>query len=321
MWISLTLLSTLFFALCEVFDKIGSSLEEEDTEWKIIVWFGISNAIFAAVIFFVKLCTPGFSAIEAMKSNPIVFVPQVLYSLSLLVSFLSLKLIPVFVESPLCCAEGAIGFIAVIVMYMFLGKDALIEEEITPLKVFLAAAIFVCIIVFSYYHSKAEDKEANKRLAGDNKFLKNGSFAIPGILLALLSAVFDAASSTVNIYIVGEVYSAVDYFYVDSIIMAILAAIAFFVIWIKRGRPYNPFGKGEWSRALGGFCDCIGGALNILAYELNPFYTDVIIGTYCVITVLISKIILKEKISKKANAWMIFTVIFVVAFSAAEELL
>ena len=70
MWIFWSLLSILFFSLSGIFEKKGSRLEEECTELKFLVWFGIFSIAVAVFIQTFGLRELDSNLFEFLKENP-----------------------------------------------------------------------------------------------------------------------------------------------------------------------------------------------------------------------------------------------------------
>lgn len=315
MWLTLTLISTVCYASCMLFQKLGSPVGEENTECKLVIQIGAISAIFAIVLTATGIKTQGLLAVAAIIDDPKLLLSEILYAASLVSTFIAYKRIPNSVVTPLNGVACPICFVGAIVMFLFMGQDALVDEEITPLKVFLIVIVFICVFLFgfSYLNDTGEADEEVRKALGKNSL-------IVGVIFALLSGVFEGASSLADIYMVTAELKAIDYFYVESIIMVGVAIPVYVYLLFKKRYAYNPFAGSERNRVIGATFDCVATMCAILAYELNPFYTDAIISTFIVLSVLMSRIFLKEKFSDRTRNLMIIVIIAVVAFSFVEEL-
>ncbi len=321
MWLLFVFVSIMFYALGEMFQKKGSDLTEEHTELKILIWFGIAGGITSLFISLFGLKESSVTVVQMVSENPAVILSPALYYFSLLLCFLAFKLVPVCVASPITCMDGVFTFVGIIVMYLIIGKSALIDESITPLKLILVVLIFAGIYICTYIQSKHENIEENKQLANNRLFIKNGRFAFIGVGLALLSALADAGSSLTDIYFLGELSDSFDYIYTHGMLVFYFTVILYFVLWIIRKKPYNLFSKKELPKILGAGFDSLGMVFYMIAVSRNQIYTNVLISGFCIFTVLLSRVFLKEKLAKNQFLWIGFTIACIIAFAAVDEML
>ena len=151
LWIVWSCASIILYALCEIYQKKGSDIEEPFSEIKILVWFGLVALIVAAVVSFTGLRESSISFIEMTAENPAMILSTIFYFLSLWLAFLSLKLLPVSVEVPIVNSCGYFAFIGIILLYMVLGKYDEIVEAVTPAKLLLVIIIFSEVTFFLFY--------------------------------------------------------------------------------------------------------------------------------------------------------------------------
>ena len=80
--------------------------------------------------------------------------------------------------------------------------------------------------------SRAEDKEENRVLASGRTWLKNGSFAVIGVVMTAFSALLDAGSSLTDLYFFGEISESYDYIYAHGILVLIASLILYIALCI-----------------------------------------------------------------------------------------
>lgn len=306
MWLVWTCVAIIFYALCEVYEKKSVDFEEPFSEGKLLVWFGIFALLVSVLISVAGLRESDVDIIHRIVESPVFVLSPVFYFLSLFIAFVSLKLIPVSVEVQITNTDGIMSFIGAVSLYAFLGKYDVITEKVTPVKVILVLLTTVTALVFSAMHQKnvrtGEDAELAEKI---KKRGKKGIFGNAkvltaiGIICAFLSAAFDAGDSVIEYYIIGEVADSYEYLFFAGIVTWILSLVVWIYISIRLKKAYNPFSKGQLNKALGAFLDCTGTVATVLAVAENPFWTNPLVSTYGVFTVLFSRIILKEKLSLK----------------------
>lgn len=101
MWLLYFIISIILFALCEVYEKKGSSIKDECSELKIIVWFGIFGFIVAFALNALGIRESNTSFFVMAYENKLFILNAVLYCLALFMAFISLKFIPLAIEVPI----------------------------------------------------------------------------------------------------------------------------------------------------------------------------------------------------------------------------
>lgn len=319
MWIIWSSISILLYALCEIYQKKSSKISEPHSESKLLIWFGLFGLLVAFVVSVFGLRETNESFITMAIENPTIVLSTIFYFVSLLFAFLSLKLIPVSIEAPIANTCGCLSFVGAIILFTLLGEYEKIAEEVTLVKVILVIVIFAIVIIFSdIYHDKIEDGEElseyeiNKKLGNRSKAVY---YAVLGIILVIMSAIFDAANSVVSYYILNEVADSNDYLYFTNLLFFIFGVIVWVYISIKEKKIYNPFTKDQLPKAIGSGFDCLGTVAAVLAINANQFYSDPVISTYFIFTVALSGIMLKEKLDRKQYLCIILLVLCIVSFA------
>ena len=322
MWILYSCISIAFYALCEIYEKKGSDIEESHSEAKLLVWFGLFGLLVACFVSISGLRETDTSFFDMAIDDPALILSTVFYFLSLLFAFISLKLIPVSIEAPITNISGSISFVGAILLFIFLGNFQKIYEEVTLIKVVLVVIIFIVVLIFSnLYHERIEDDDISEyekhRISGNKR--KALFYATIGILFAVLSSMCDAGNSIVSYYVLDGIADSNDYIYFSNLLFFLLGCISWIVVSIIEKHIYNPFSKNQHIKAIGAGLDCLGMVTNVLAVDANSFFADPIISTYFIFTVVLSRILLKEKLNKKQTICAIVLVICISLFAFLDS--
>lgn len=286
-----------------------------------LVWFDIVNLVLALVIRAAGMTTPGIRAGKMLSERPGIFLSPILYFLSLFLSFLALKVIPVSIAAPIQCSDGIFIFTGVMILYLFFGNTVLLDETITPLKIFLVVLVILGIYVCALVTGGSEDREENRKPAKGNRLFASGRFAVLGVILAVLSAMFDAGSSLTDIYILSDISESFDYIYTHNLLMAAFSSVVYLYLCLKEKKIYVPFQRTEIFRMLGALCDCLGLLFYMVAASYNGVYTAAIVPGYCIFSVLLSGLLLKEKTGKTQKICIAFTILTIMIFDVVDEVM
>jgi drug/metabolite transporter (DMT)-like permease len=91
-------------------------------------------------------------------------------------------------------------------------------------------------------------------------------------------------------------------------------------MFIVKKHAYNPLKKTELSLCGAGFVDILGTMAFTFAVGLNPILTAPITSSYCIVTIILARIFLKEKLTKKQYLSLILVIIGIVFLGTAEVL-
>ena len=319
MWVLYAFISILLYAFAEVLQKKGSDIKEEYSELKILIWFGIISGISSGFILLLGLKETLTTAFQMIMDHPAVLLSPALYYLSLLLCFLAFKLVPVSVASPITCMDGVFTFIGIVILYIAIGKSSVLAENVTLLKLALVILLSVGVYACTLNQSRDEDKTENIRLANGKLFIKNGRFAIAGVMLTLFSAMLDAGSSLTDIYYLGEMSDSYDYIYTHGMIVLCFSVILYLILWQLEKKPYALFKKTELPKMMGAGFDSLGMVFYMIAAAGNQIYTNVLISGFCAFTVLLSRLILKERMGKRQAVWIGLTIACIIVFAVIDE--
>ncbi len=287
MWFILSLVTIMFWGGSDLFSKMGSDSTDKYSHWKIVVAveYGYGSARDFRAAHGNKVLSVDF-----IKYSPAI----ICYVSSMILGYVGLRYIMLSVSSPICNSSGAV---ACILCLVFLRQ--------MPDALSWAGIVLVCVGVTGLaFVEKKYDEEAHALAdKAENKKFKSGFIAVffP-IFYCLLDGLGTFADAILlDKGIVGEDSANIAYEY-TFFIMGIAAFIYVYVI--KKQKPSFKWDLPKW---LGAGCETAGQFAYIYAIGDNPTVAAPMISSYCVFSVLLSRIFLKEKLSFK-HYLIIFTV-------------
>lgn len=314
MWIIVAFLSIAAYSIGEIFQKLGSGAGDKDSEWKMFVWFGIFNGLFAVGFKVLGFVDPSVSTFDFLSASPVMILSPLLYALSLIAIFLSYKFIPASIGVPIHNTNGIFSFIGVIVLFIVIGQTDYLASEVTVTKVVISLLVLGLVYVSGILESQGETSDFP---TADGGKLKKYVFA--GILLSLLAALFDALSSIVDVYIFSELSETYDYLYVNCVLTFLFGGIIYLYVCIKEKRICNVFGRSEKFRLLGALGDALGTLTSMIAVSLNPVYADIFVSSYCAFSVILANRLLKEKFVRGQKVCVILIICCIMLFAVIDE--
>ena len=219
-----------------------------------------------------------------------------LYILAMVLGYIGLRYIELSISSPICNSSGALAFLLCLIFGIFS------TEDITAATVIGILMITAGIIALGFVEQKEDEevKKARQEMA-NRKYTKS----ILAFLLPISYLIIDALGTVGDELMFAKTditdYAANSAFELTFFILSIFA-----FVWIKFVKKDTVF-KGNKNLFWGGLCETVGQVF-YMAVMFSDFSAGmVIISAYCAISVLWSRIFLREKMS-----WKHYVVIAVV---------
>ena len=319
MWFIFSLICLFGWGLADIFYKKGSENRADTfSHLKIGVWVGIIMGItaFALMPFAESLTAENFFE-NLLKYSP----ASVCYILSMVIGYAGMRYLEISVISPVQNASGALSALCMVLYFVIYGKSQSdIFGSLDLLNIIGTAFIVISFISLAFVEKRLAKKEGEYNLPPEKRKYRFGAAAL---IFPLLYCVFDTAGTAAD----GIILSGASGLGLGEIDVLILYGLTFFaagvVMWlfmlIKFKKPYNPFAlRGEWPKMSAGICEEAGQIFYVYAMAQNPVIAAPLIASYCIVSCLLSRIFLKEKL-KISQYICIFGVIFGIVILGVAE--
>ncbi|WP_317367692.1 EamA family transporter [uncultured Tyzzerella sp.] len=287
-WFILSLIAMLFWSGSDLFSKIGSRPNDKYSHWKMVIVVGVVMGIHALYMIFVK-------GVEFDIASIITYLPaSILYILSMIFGYAGLRYIELSVSSPVCNSSGAV---AVILFFVFLGERVTLLQGI--------AVFIVCLSVFllSYIEKKKDDVIREK---SEIKYQKS----VLAIIFPLLYCLIDGLGTFVDGLLLDKYIKAEQANIAYEFTFLIIAIFAFIYVTVIKKEKIQVLK--EKSKIAAALSETAGQFAYIFAIEANAILAAPIISSYCILSLVWSRIVLKEKLLAKQ-----YIVIFMAAIGIA----
>ena len=283
MWFTFAVIALLCWSGSDLFSKIGCQDERDKySHLKMVTAVGIVMGLHACYEIFV-------GGVEMSWQVVWTYLPvSMLYILSMAIGYLGLRYIELSISSPICNSSGAI--VAVLTLI-----TSGISEDLPPVA--LVAVALVCVGVIGLGFTEANEDEELRRArqdASNRHYAKSWiAIAIP-IVYCLLDALGTFADSRV-LEVLDEDSANCAY---ELTFLAVGLLCAFYVLVVKKQKLIP---RQESPKYTGAVFETVGQFFYIyaLADSEHVAFAAPIISSYCVASVLWSRIFLKEKLSWK----------------------
>lgn len=301
MWLFFTLATTLIWGLAELFYKMGSHENEKYGHLKVCILVGAVMGIHAVF----TLLT---SDISYDPMNLIAYLPVSLcYILSMACSFFGIRFIKESLSDPV---ENTSGAMCSVLCFLFLGESI-------SMPVWIAIAVIAIGIIGVGYTEKTTDLDRRERLG---KRLAVISFAMP-----FCYAIIDALGSFLDIFflemetspLIGvneeniELVANISY----ELTFAIVGIVLFIFMQIKKVKFELPKQKSKIAAAV---CETAGQLTYVYAMSGNGAIAAPIISSVCVVSLLLSRIVLKEKLTNRQYLFIGIIIVGILMLAVLE---
>ena len=301
MWLVFTLVTTLLWGVAELFYKKGSHEDKKYDHLRVCILVGAVMGIHA-------IFTLLTSDIAYNPMNLVAYLPVSLcYILSMACSFFGIRFIEESLADPI---ENTAGAMCSLLCVIFLG------EKIAP-GVWVGIAVIVIGIIGVTQMERSADVNRRQKLG---KRLAIVAFAMP-----FCYAIIDALGSFLDIFflemetspLVGiteeniELVANISY----ELTFAIVGLILFIFMKCKGVKFELPKQKDKMVAAV---CETAGQLTYVYAMSGNGAIAAPILSCVCVVSLLLSRIFLKEKLTKKQYLFIGIIIVGILILAVLE---
>ena len=307
MWI-IAIIAMLCWSGSDFFSKKGTDEKDANSHWKVAFAVGlimglhfVITLIGGAIIdanggpdevpkFVASLFYTDFRIVDFIYYLPV----AALYILAMILGYIGLRYIELSISSPICNCSGSLALVLCVLIFPLIGADAITLDAFSIIGV---VAITLGIIALGFVDNKENPELKELRRQESNRKYTNSilAFLLP-IAYLIIDALGTVGDEVFFHYVEISDYSANSSF---ELTFALLAVFCF--IWVKFVKKDKLFyKKNESGNAiyLGGLCETIGQVFYMAVMFADYEVGMPIISAYCAVSVLWSRIFLKEKLSK-----------------------
>ena len=299
-WLLFSILALLCWSGSDLFSKIGCGCEEDRlSHLKMLMAVGTVMGLHAAWELL-------FNGAEINGEIILEYLPvSCLYILSMAIGYLGLRYIELSISSPICNSSGAIVAALTIGVYG-------ISEEIPAIS--LAAVGLVCIGVAGLGITEArEDEELRQKRQSERQYSKSLIAILIPVIYCLLDALGTFADSVV-LETMDENSANAAY---ELTFFAVGIMCGLYVIGVKKQKLSF---KQELPKYTAAAFETAGQFfyINALSDSAHVALSAPVISSYCVASVLWSRLFLKEKLSGKHYACIAIVVLGIIILGVLD---
>ena len=304
-WLFFSIATALLWGTAELFYKKGALPNEKYSHLKICVWVGVvmgAHAIFTLLT-------------QDINYNPInllIYLPvSLLYIISMAFSYFGMRFLEESISDPI---ENTSGAVCSLLCVIFL------KESLSPLSVISIIIIVIGVLGVGFLENSGETqrkKNLGKKLA------------IIAFCMPFVYALLDAFGSFVDIFylddfastpLVGVTEETIEDVANTSyeLTFALFGLILFLFMKAKKVK-FGPVPQHK-DKILAAVFETAGQFTYVYALSGNGAIAAPIISSVCIVSLLLSRIFLKEKLSWKTYAFIAVVIIGILLLAVSEEL-
>ncbi len=307
MWLLFALICTFVWGGADLFYKKGADENDRYSHLKTAIWVGIIMGIHAVVLIASADWSYNFK-------NLLVYLPvSAMYILSMIVGYFGLRYLELSISSPVQNASGALVFILCLIF---------LKVEIDALSI--VAVVLTCGGVFML--GLLEYHVSSRNIApGESVFHKGfAAFMFP-----IIYCVLDAAGTFFDAYYLDDAGSTpllgVTADNIEDVANAsyeltflIIAIILFIWLHIIKKQPVAMKKSAAKSRPAAALLETAGQYAYVYAMSGNGALAAPVVASYCVVSLILSRLFLKEKLSRNQYIAIGIVVAGIVLLGVAE---
>ena len=304
-WLFFSVATAILWGAAELFYKKGALPNEKYSHLKICVCVG---AVMGAHAIFTLLTKD----INYNPINLIFYLPvSMLYIISMAFSYFGMRFLEESISDPI---ENTSGAICSLLCVIFL------KESLTPLSVIAIIIIVIGVLGVGYLENNGE----TQRKKNLGKKLAIIAFCMPFVYAAL-----DAFGSFVDIFYLDDFASTPLIGVTEDTIEDVantsyeltfaLFALGLYIFMKAKKVKFGPIPQHK-DKILAAIFETAGQFTYVYALSGNGVIAAPIISSVCVVSLLLSRIFLKEKLSWKTYAFIAVVIIGILLLAVSEEL-
>ena len=306
-WLFFSVATALLWGTAELFYKKGAQPNEKYSHLKICVWVGVVMG--AHAIFTLLTQDIGYNPVNLLVYLPV----SLFYIISMAFSYFGMRFLEESISDPI---ENTAGVICVLLFAIIMG------DEFSVLTWIAVGVITVGVVGVSYLENKGETPR--KKTYGKK-------LAVVAFIMPFLYVLLDAFGTFLDdaFFLVEDIANAPFVDVTEETIEAVantsyeltfaLFALCLFIFMKAKKVTFGPIPQHK-DKILAAVFETAGQFTYVYALGGVDAVAAPILSSVCVVSLLLSRIFLKEKLSWKTYAFIGIVIVGILLLAVAEEL-
>lgn len=321
-WFGFSLVCLLGWGFADLFYRLGTDENDRYSHLKIGVWVGMVMGVVALILIpFSESFAPGKeNGIGEFLLNAVKYSPASLsYIVSMIIGYAGLRYLETSIVSPVQNASGALSAIAMFLWFSMKGTIGSFTEEFSALEIVGTLFIVVGVIALAVVENRLSKDELRKDPSS-----KKYRFGALALLFPILYCIFDTIGTSADGIILDEEtglgLGEIDVLILYGLTFLLAGVIAWLYLCLKTGKYYNPFAFSEKNKFFAALCEEAGQVFYVYAMARNPVIAAPMVASYCIVSVLLARLIVKEKLKPSQYLCVLTVIIGIIMLGISDGL-
>ena len=304
-WLFFSIATALLWGTAELFYKKGALPNEKYSHLKICVWVGVVMG--AHAIFTLLTQDINYNPINLVRYLPV----SMLYIVSMAFSYFGMRFLEESISDPIENTSGAICSLLCVLI---------LKESLSALSVIAIIIIVIGVLGVGFLENK-----------GDTPRKKNlgKKLAIVAFCMPFVYALLDAFGSFVDVFYLDDIATTPLIDVTEATIEDVantsyeltfaFCALVLFIFMKAKKVKFGPIPQHK-DKILAAVFETAGQFTYVYALSGNGAIAAPIISSVCIVSLLLSRIFLKEKLTWKTYAFIAVVIVGILLLAVAEEL-
>ena len=315
-WLILTLSCIVLYGITDILLKKSLNYTDPLSQYKTFIWIGL---IALPTSLIMGICSDTLvDSVRIVAQNPYIIPVNIFYVVAMFFGLLGAKYLDASVVSPLENIDGTITATILYFFFLLTGRSH-VTDSIGIVDIAGSVAITIGVILLGIQEQKLSKQEMS--LDEDKKKHRLGALAL---LFPIVYNLADALSMiATGIMVSGETEYSIpdmDYIFFESLAFSVFALFVWLYILIAKKHMYNPFKKSEIYCFGAATCETLGTIAFTFAVSISPILTAPITSSYCLVTIILAGIFLKERLTRKQYLSLAFLIAGIALLGISEIL-
>ena len=301
-WLILMLACIILWGVTDILYKATFYKDDPLSYYKSFVWVGLVMALAGFVMS--NWSDTLLDSVKMLKDDVLYLIPLCLvYAIAWLFGLIGNKHLGASVVSTIENIEGAL--VTIIIYYYFL-LTGYIHPSYTNGVIEIIATVLIIIGIILIGREEQALMRQEIQLGENKKKHRFGALALFFPIIYTLVDFFSIAeisglNANSGIVTPGAENSipAIDFFIFECAGFVLVSICVWLYMLIVKKYIYNPFQEEELIRCGAATSETVGTMAFIFAASINPVLTAPITSLYCLVTIILARIFLKERLNKK----------------------
>lgn len=302
MWFVFSLITALAWGAANLYYKKGSNPEDKQSHLKIVVMVGFAMGTHAT--FYMLFKGIQFDPFDMIRYLPV----SAMYILSMTIGYIGLRYIELSIAAPV---QNSAGAVSAILLFIFF-----------PREMSLLAIAGIVVVTFGVIYLAVLEKQAEDIALQSSSEVIDPKYQIG--VLAITFPILYALIDGIGTFLDGVYLDEMEWIPEQSALIAyeytffIVAILAFLYLKLIKKEPFFFFQ--ERDKAVAAVLETTGQFFYVFAMAGNAIIAAPLIAAHGIFSVILSRIFLKEILTRKQYIMIAIVMIGIVLLGISEEL-